>query len=190
VGRKPGQIGQRFVLVVLLVVAVSAGWLIARKVSQAPPVALPESEQAVTSSAKRAVYLYFGDAQGRFLIAEKKIMRRVTDAVARGRRLIEALIEGPTEGGSRTLPPDARIRSFFINSTGTAFVDFEADSLADHPGSAGTELLSIYSIVNTLVLNVDEIRSVKFLIGGQEAATLVGHTDLREPFTVDMLRVR
>ena len=51
-------------------------------------------------------------------------------------------------------------------------------------------MLTIYSIVNTLVLNMEEIRWVKLLIGGQEAATLAGHVDLSHLFNADMLWVR
>ena len=73
---------------------------------------------------------------------------------------------------------------------GVAFIDFESEAFDNHPGGVESELLSIYSIVNTLVLNVDDVRSVKFLIGGKEAATLAGHVGLSHPFEADILRVR
>jgi hypothetical protein len=50
--------------------------------------------------------------------------------------------------------------------------------------------MTIYSIVDTLVLNLEQVRQVKFLIGGQEAATLAGHVDLSRPFKADMLWIR
>jgi hypothetical protein len=78
----------------------------------------------------------------------------------------------------------------FITPAEVAYLDFAAGSFSNHPGGAGAELLSIYSIVNTLVLNVDGIRSVKFLIGGRESVTLAGHSDLRFPFEVDMMWIR
>jgi hypothetical protein len=139
---------------------------------------------------KREIHLYFGDPQGRYLTAEQRIVEQYADDVAFGRQILETLLEGPRQGTSRTLPSDADLRAFYIVSEGIAYVDFEVGSFNNHPGGVETELLSIYSIVNTLVLNVEKIRSVKFLIGGQEAATLAGHVDLSHPIKADMLWVR
>ena len=52
------------------------------------------------------------------------------------------------------------------------------------------ERLSIYSIVNSLILNVSEIQMVKILINGKDALTLAGHIDLRFPLKADMLLIR
>ncbi|MDA8141508.1 MAG: GerMN domain-containing protein [Desulfobacteraceae bacterium] len=171
-------------------IAVATGWWIAKQVSQ--PEAPVEStlEAPEKAPTRRTVHLYFGDAQGRYLVAEQRVVDQPADDVALGRQLVQMLIQGPEKGGSRTLPADAKVRAFFINDPETAVVDFESDSFANHPGGVGCELLSIYSLVNTLALNVERIHLVKILIGGQEAATLVGHVDLQTPFEVDMLWVR
>ena len=66
----------------------------------------------------------------------------------------------------------SKIRAFFILDPGTAYIDFGIDAFDNHPGGVGNELLSVYSVVNSLILNSEVIRSVQFLIGGQEAATL------------------
>jgi hypothetical protein len=173
--------------------AILSGWWVAKHLAEAPPPPLaPISGQAPIGQAseRRTVHLYFGDAQGRHLMAEQRVVAAMPDDVALAKLLIELLIEGPKKEGSRTLPAAARLRAVYVTGAGTAFVDFEESAFAGHPGGVGSELLSIYSVVNTLVLNVDKIRTVKFLIGGREAATLVGHVDLREPFEVDMLWVR
>lgn len=173
-------------------VAVFAGWWIAKQMAEAPPEQAAVSEQGPSAGppAKRAVHLYFSDARGRYLVAEQRVVEQPSDDIALARLLIELLIQGPNKEGSRTLPADARLRTLYVTGTGTAYIDFKEDSFAGHPGGVGGELLSIYSMVNTLVLNVEKIRSVKFLIGGREAATLVGHADLQEPFEVDMMWVR
>ena len=51
-------------------------------------------------------------------------------------------------------------------------------------------MMTIWSIVNTLVLNVPEIEAVKILIGGGEAETLAGHIDLSRPLRANMPLVR
>jgi hypothetical protein len=60
----------------------------------------------------------------------------------------------------------------------------------NHPGGIKLELITIYSIVNSLILNIPAIDAVKILIGGREALTLAGHVDLRFPFKANMLLIR
>jgi spore germination protein GerM len=104
--------------------------------------------------------------------------------------LVEGLIQGPRDIGSRTLPEDTRLRAVYLLNDGTCVLDFAEDAFNNHPGGVSTELLSIYAIVNTLVLNIEAVRSVKILIGGNEAAVLAGHVSLQQPFTANMLWVR
>jgi hypothetical protein len=49
-------------------------------------------------------------------------------------------------------------------------------------GGTDSELLSVYAVVNSLALNLPEIRHVGFLIDGRVIETLGGHLDLRRPF--------
>ena len=173
-----------------LMIAVLAGWYFAKHAPETNPLGVAVPDRVNGPPVKSMVHLYFGDAQGLHLVAEQRIVEKPADGAAFGQRLVEALIQGPTQGASRTLPADARLDAIYTTPAGVFYVDFAAGSFSNHPGGVGAELLSIYSIVNTLVLNVDGIRSVKFLIGGREAVTLVGHAALQSPFEVDMLWVR
>ncbi len=175
---------------VAIVIAASVGWYLAKRSNPSTPYGPQPAELKPGPLQKRAVHLYFGDNQGKFLTAEQRVLNQPQDATLIGKQIVEALIQGPIGQGSPTLPPDARLRSFFVADDSTAYVDFELTSFDHHPSGVGAELLSIYSIVNTLVLNVEAIRSVKFLLGGQEAATLAGHVDLSRKFQADMLWVR
>lgn len=173
-----------------IAVAVAVGWFVAkRSVPQSPEGTNPVAVEG-QGPLKRAAHLYFGDHQGRHLVSEQRIMVQPADSVDFCRQLVQALIDGPRQGGSRTLPADATINAVFALDKTMAVVDFGAQSFARHPGGVGTELLAIYSIVDTLTLNVEAIRSVKILIGGREAATLAGHVDISLPFTANMLWVR
>ena len=173
-----------------LLVAAGAGWFMAKQSAESPGIETRDAALQPGVPGKKLVHLYFGGLQGRFLRAEQRVMDLPEDPVRQGRLLVEALFSGPKTGGSRTFPKDTRLRSFFIAADGTAYVDIEKEALGRHPGGVETELLSIYSVVNTLVLNQETIRSVKLLIGGQEAATLAGHVDLRHAFKADMLWIR
>ena len=87
------------------------------------------------------------------------------------------------------MPLATEIRAIYIDEK-TAYVDFTREIAASHSGGILSELMTIYSIVNTLVLNVDGVDQVKILIGGQEAETLSGHIDIRFPLNADMLLIR
>ena len=69
-------------------------------------------------------------------------------------------------------------------------MDLSAAVRENHPGGVDTELLTVYSIVNSLVLNIPEIRAVKILINGNESMTLAGHIDLQKPVSANMLLIR
>jgi hypothetical protein len=189
-GRRSHPIVLFTLFCIAIVFAVVLGWYLADRSAEETETVSNGFDDAPPVHEKREIHLYFGDLQGRYLTAEQRIVEQSADDVAFGRHILEALLQGPKQGTSRTLPPEADLRAFYIISEGTAYVDFKAGSFHNHPGGVETELLSIYSIVNTLVLNVEKIRSVKFLIGGQEAATLAGHVDLSYPIKADMLWVR
>ena len=99
-------------------------------------------------------------------------------------------IAGPAQDLMRTLPPGVTLRALFIDQDKTAYVDLNAAVKDNHPGGVRAELFTVYSIVNSLVLNIPEIDTVKFLIEGRDAMTLCGHVDLRFPFKADMLLIR
>lgn len=177
------------IAIVALSVAATVGWFLARHTLHHPTTDSAPSDRKTPTVVQSEVHLYFGDWQGRFLRAEQRVLDRPADDVAFGRQLVDALIQGPLASGGRTLPQEASLRGFFIAS-GTAYVDFVSEAFAEHPGGVGMELLSIYSIVNTLVVNVEAIRDVQILIGGQEQLTLAGHIDLQQRFMADMMWVR
>ena len=98
--------------------------------------------------------------------------------------------KAPTRGmaaSSRLPPPSARC---FIATDGTAYVDLSNDFLSDFDPGIQTETLAIYSIVNSITVNIPSVKRVQFLIQGQEVETLDGHADLTAAFTPDLARVK
>ena len=140
--------------------------------------------------ARTAVHLYFSDRANEYLLAEKRGLERTGDPVSDAVAVIEALIAGPEGDLVPTLPPQTRLRTLFLVEGGRAVVDFTEAIRAHHPGGSRTELLTVYSVINSLVLNISEIETVQILVDGKEADTLAGHIDLRYPFKADMLMVR
>ncbi|MBW1996057.1 MAG: GerMN domain-containing protein, partial [Deltaproteobacteria bacterium] len=97
---------------------------------------------------------------------------------------------GPTEGLVPTIPQGTHVRALYVLDDGTAFVDLSEAVSEHHPGGSKSELLTVFSIVNSLVLNISEINAVKILVEGRETSTLAGHIDIRFPFKANMLLVR
>lgn len=128
----------------------------------------------------REVDLYFADSDGRRLSIERREVtgENLEDLFG---RVIEELLRGPSEGTRlRTLPEAARVRTIFFRE-GTAWVDLDGAARDEHPGGTWTEVLAVYSIVNTLVENFTEVERVQILIDGSESDTLAGHVDISVP---------
>jgi hypothetical protein len=126
--------------------------------------------------------IFFGDTETDFLITEKRTLPWSTDPEQRARRLLSELLRGPSGSAVRTTPDSTMLRSVSITSGGIAQADFSGQLSLDHPGGSSSEVLTVYSIVNTLAFNIDGIKKVQILIEGQTIDTLAGHMDCRQPF--------
>ena len=136
------------------------------------------------------VHLYFADSNNRYLISEPRVIAHSDDPVDFGTLIVEALIQGPKGRLGRTLPAQTELRALFVTQTGVGYADLTAAVREMHPGGSQSELLSVYSIVNSLILNVPAINKVKILIDGKDAATLAGHVDIIFPMQANMLLIR
>jgi len=117
-------------------------------------------------------------------------MLQPDDPLEFGRSIVEALIKGPQKGLIRTIPAGTELRAIYIGPDDVCYVDLSESIVKKHPGGTNLELLTIYSMVNSLILNVSEIKRVKILIDGNEAPTLAGHINLGFPFKAHMLLIR
>jgi spore germination protein GerM len=161
------------------------------------PALLPALDQINESvvldsetSDKSVVHLYFSDQENSFLTAEERVFVNPDYPADFGKMIVEALIEGSEKGLVRTIPAETKLRAIYVTKEGIALVDL-TDTVKDaHPGGIQSELLTIFSIVNSLVLNMSQVDAVKILINGNEATTLAGHVDLRFPFKANMLLIR
>jgi spore germination protein GerM len=154
------------------------------------PTGAQAQSEHTTLEGKAAVHLYFADRKTDFLRSEVRAIQMSGGRTDQIKRIIEALIAGPQSELMRTLPANTALRAVYWSENGTAIVDFTDTLVATHPGGCATELLTVFSIVNTLVLNLDEVRRVKILVGGRESATLAGHVDIRYPLQAEMLMVQ
>ncbi|NNL76604.1 MAG: GerMN domain-containing protein [Desulfobacterales bacterium] len=159
-----------------------------------PSPASPEEAQLPADirerSKKSAVHLYFSDRKNFFLMSEQRLLLHRDSPASLAQAIIEALIKGPQEGLVRTIPSETMINAVYIADDGICYVDLSEAISKNHPGGSQTELLTVYSIVNSLILNIPEIERVKILIKGKEALTVAGHIDLQFPVKANMLLIR
>jgi hypothetical protein len=134
--------------------------------------------------------LYFSDLDHGFLTAEVRTLNLSDEVFQRARQIVDALVEGPKGPLTPTIPTGTRLSAVYVTEDGIVYVDFNRAITENHPGGTLSELLTIYSLVNSLALNTPEIEAVKILIGGREAETLAGHVDIRFPFRPNMFMIK
>jgi spore germination protein GerM len=132
---------------------------------------------------KKEVLLYFSDSEGEYLIAEKRQILKKNVVKEEAKETIIELIKGPKEKLIPTLPPRTKLLALQINDAGVAKVNFSSALSKDHPGGSSAEMMTVYSIVNSLALNFPQIKRVQILIDGKSIETITGHLSLRQPIS-------
>jgi len=172
-------------LAVLVLIPVVSG--LAAETSS-PNGGLPAGSAAATQTSP--VHLYFAARNSDYLTAEQRVVLHPDRPEDLASAIINGLIKGPERTLLRTIPAGTRLRALYITPDGICYVDLSPAVRQQHPGGSKSELLTIFSMVNSLVLNVPEIERVQFLIDGQEVLTLAGHIDLQLPVKANMLLTR
>lgn len=150
----------------------------------APPEPEPEPEEQVEEPQTEweAVTLYYADEQSDRLVEENRSL------ALEGREpavtVLEELIEGPDlPAHGRTIPADVKVLGVQIKD-GIAIADFSEELRSSHWGGSTGEIITVYSIVNTLA-ELPGVEQVQILIEGEKVDTLVGHLELMEPLSPD-----
>jgi len=191
--KSPGHRLRRPALLAIVAVTLMAATLYAQPNRAGGESVRPETARASVrpETARPPVNLYFADPARFALLAEPRPIPGLESPVALGRHIIQELTTGPRgEHLGRTLPRRDILRAFFIATDKTAYVDLHDVPGTGHPGGIQADLLAVYSIVNSLVLNLAEIDAVKFLSSGREPLPAAGHLDLRYPLKANILLIR
>jgi Sporulation and spore germination len=130
--------------------------------------------------------LYF-PAAGGGLQPEARELRVAAAPKDRVRKVVEALLAGPqTPGLARPMPEGVTVGSVQLGADGIAYVDLRWPESPDPPpGGSTEEIQRVYSIVDSVALNVPEVRGVALLWNGVQRDTFSGHLDLSRPLAPD-----
>lgn len=122
--------------------------------------------------------LYFADSQAQYLVPEEREVAQ--GSVPLPDLVVQELIKGPTAPGlGLTIPREARLLSPVRIEDRVAYVNFNREFQSRHWGGSAGELITVYSIVNSLT-ELEGIDAVALLVEGEKLETL-GHMDLTRP---------
>jgi hypothetical protein len=171
-----------------LLVAATAVWLFRQRAEDAPREAaiLGGAAPAFAAPAGEGTMLLFPGVDGQ-LHREVRDMELDGDVLARATQVVGALLEGPrTEGLLPLLPAGTELLQVIPGAPGVVYLDLRApnDPQAMAMGSR-QELVTVYGLVDSLVLNVPGLSAVGFLWSGTQALSFAGHVDTTVPLAAD-----
>ncbi|OIP66947.1 MAG: hypothetical protein COT11_02685 [Candidatus Infernicultor aquiphilus] len=127
------------------------------------------------------VNLYFSDSQAMYLVSEK---RKIPPTTSLAKQVVIELIKGPDSSDLySTIPEGTRVNEVYI-ADDIVYVDLSEEVFKNHTGGSSGELMTVYSIVNSLT-EISPIKGVQILVEGNERNSLVGHVDISMPLLRD-----
>jgi spore germination protein GerM len=151
---------------------------------RAKPVAAPATAPAAAAPGRKIkARLFYVSDDGTRLTGVEQDVAYGDGPAAQAAEIVRAQIAAAAPPLVSAVPPGTTLRALYLTANGSAFVDLSRDVVTAHPGGSLDELLTVYSIVNALTMNLPAVTSVQVLVDGKEVDTLVGHVDLRRPLT-------
>lgn len=131
-----------------------------------------------------AVTLYFVDAQMLRLLPVKTYIKDAKPQ-KKAEIVIRELIRGRDDNKKiRRLIPNIKNCMSVKVEDGIAYVNIKKKMAENHPDGRDLEVLTVYSIVNSLA-SIDGIVNVRFTIDGKVQKDFKGFVDMRETFIPD-----
>ncbi len=143
----------------------------------------PKAEKRRVLKERKEIVLYFMDPDSEYLIGERRKIGKKGNINEEAKELIEELIKGPKGPLIPTVPSKTKCLGLRVDEKGLAIVNFNKTLSKDHPGGSSAEMVTVYSIVNSLTLNFPEIRRVQIFVEGKAIDTISGHLALRHPIS-------
>jgi hypothetical protein len=178
--------GAWVVLGVLIVgLLIGFGWRMWSRGGPTAHTALAPAPATVETRRIRATLFYVAES-GDALVAVDREVPFAAAPAEQALRIIEAQLATPAAGLVSAIPPGTVIRHLYITSRAEAYIDLSPEVVSAHLGGSLGEALTVYAIVNALLVNLPDLTSAQILIDGKEVDTLAGHVDLRRPLRKSM----
>jgi hypothetical protein len=150
------------------------------------PAASAEEAAAPPVERQINVKLFFQSPDRPGLAIEERPVAFSSDLARQLHAVVEELVKGSRSGLGATLAPQTRVLHVFVSARGVAYVDLSQEATTEQPGGSEAELVTVYSLVNSLAANFPAIKRVQILIEDRPVSTLAGHVDLTRPLRPDM----
>ena len=136
-------------------------------------------------------FLYYVHQDGAHLTAwPKKFPKELSDHDL-GVTILRAICTAPPDPSlAPAWPAGTDVNALFIGDDGRAWVDMALEGVRLEWPDTRSELLAVYSVVNSLTLNIPAVKKVKLLVNGTDAPSLGGHVSLRYFYTTEMTMVK
>jgi hypothetical protein len=168
------------VLLVGILVGYGTSWYFQQ--SQKTPEQLPVVvTEEITS---REIQLYFTAPAGDFLVAESYEIPACDQDSDCIRSLLDGLINGSRQGNLPVLPKETQVVTVEVIND-LVRIDFSRQLVDFHPGGSLSELLSVYSLINSINENFPYIRQLQIVVEGEVEQTLKGHVRIDQPIYPD-----
>ena len=180
--RKKGGIGKFFVFLMIVGMGLFLAYHFRQEIMDfLRPLSAKKPEKKIAVKEKKVVTLFFSEEEGEYLVGEKREIPKRDRVEEEARETIAELIRGPQGAFIPTVPSRAKLLTLQIDAQGLAKVNFDQALSREHPGGSSAEMLTLYSIVNSLTLNFPQIKRVQILIDGKAVESIAGHISLKHP---------
>ena len=150
----------------------------------APPGATADAQRKITAT------LYYVGEDGMSLVPAQREVPFGEPIVEQARHILEAQLAAPVPPLVSAIPDGTTLRALYLSERGEVFVDLSGEVNTKHTGGSMDEILTVYTIVNSLTVNLPALTRVQILIDGKEVDTLAGHVDLRNPLSKNLTWIK
>ncbi len=162
------------ILLPFILIALVFGCLFWQKYYEARQISdIPAKKNGELST--RKILLFFADEYSN-LAREAREIEATGDRAVFARAVLDELFSGPVGDLDPVVPEWTDINHVRIEND-TAVVDLGKDFSESLPSGSSSEMLAVYAVVNTICINIPDIRHVKITLDGNQNSHL-RHLDL------------
>lgn len=173
-------------IVAAALLVVACVWLLTRKPKEEAVAETRPTNAVVPPVAGGEIGLFFPGPRG-LLVRETRALEQPeadgTSPSERAAQAVRELLAGPrNEGLQPALPLGTTLRAVHPGFDGSLFIDLDPAKDGARPAVGSfEELLMVYALVDTVALNVPEVKSVGLLWAGMQRTSFAGHVDTTRP---------
>lgn len=128
--------------------------------------------------------IYYSHRRYEGLIPVRVNLLQSSTLEARIKQVVDLLTIQPEDPDAETLwPPSTHVREVYITDNNRAIIDFHGGFISKFAAGTGYEEMMVYSLVNTILTNFEQLESVYLLVDGATSETLLGSIDIESPLT-------